>query len=249
MEKTPEPDYTYESLLQVMARHLYEQKEKRARQDIDAAIVRINKAGPDLFANPGLEGTSRRRRRGKNKKEKGSDTPVATPAGEGPQKLGWCWFYNNGLRGGKECINKDSQHLKQFPHNKVSDDVFTNTQPPRNSSRGNSPAYRSGSATPGAEGRGGGKGKGKGGGGKGGGRGGGGKKGGGKGGDAGPRQNSQSQKDLKKPGAFRMVDGKKTPYFCQKHLDGKCEKTAKECKFRHMSQGQIDREIQSLNTM
>ena len=156
----------------------------------------------------------------------------------------WCWFFNNGLRGGTDC-RKGTKDCK-FEHVRVADEEFKKHPAPQRS-RSASPASRNDSAAP-AGGKGERKGNDKG---KGKGAGGGGGKGKGKDGAV-PRAlsngvNKNEPKDLKKPGAFRMDDGKKVPYYCKMFLENKCPCSAKDCKFRHLTQGQLTKEIAALN--
>ena len=165
----------------------------------------------------------------KNKKKTKSEGVEPPPAALPAEKIDWCWFFNSGERGGRGCQNPKCN----FDHRRVSDAVFKKTSAPTRT-RSNSPAAR----TPATPGKGRGKGDGKNDG-----------KGRGKG-DAKNREPSL-KKDYKKAGAFRTVDGKKVPYFCEKYLKGECphQKNAKDCRYRHMTQARIDRETQSLNTV
>ena len=101
--KVEEADYTYEALLQAISRHMYEQKENRARTDIESAVARLNKGGPDVFAAPASEKLPKKQKEKKSKKEKKQERAAAKSAAQAAapaevaEPIKWCWFYNNCL--------------------------------------------------------------------------------------------------------------------------------------------------------
>ena len=168
---------------------------------------------------------SREKKSRKEKKQEraaAKNTAQAAAPAEVAEPIKWCWFYNNGLRGGRDCTNRNCKH----DHVRVEDNIFKKTPAPQRT-RSNSPAARGPPAAPGAEAKGGGK-------------------GGGKGGEQGKGKND-GPKNYKKPGAFHMENGKKVPYYCKKFLEGNCTKNAKDCSYHHYNQAQLDKQIKSLN--
>ena len=127
--------------MQAISRHMYEQKENRARTDIESAVARLNKGGPDVFAAPASEKLPKKEKEKKSKKEKKQERAAAKSAAQAAapaevaEPIKWCWFYNNGLRGGRDCTNRNCKH----DHVRVEDNIFKKTPAPQRT-RSNSPA-------------------------------------------------------------------------------------------------------------
>ena len=205
-------------------------KEKKAKEKADRNSSKSTNNNNNNNTNESAAPAPTTRGRGKDR----SDRPNAKSKAKATSKDNWCYFYNSGLRGGKDCNGRCKRE-----HVKVSDAVFNKADPPRRSAT-QSPARRRRDQSPAAPAEEKGKGKGRG-------------KPDGKRGNSGSASRRTDGKgksqDTKSWDDYYIKDGKKEPYACKHHLKGEeCpHKKAGHCKYPHRSQSQLDKKRLEIN--
>jgi len=294
MNGTESEEYSYAGLEKIIKRHIFEQRMKQADADAERCVKNLNKqnnqdnwkaAPAEVNAKKQLKkAKAQAKKLQKQLNEKNSPTKKQLgilPAAPAAQQIGtgdaanWCYFFNQGARGGKGCqLSNCGTCPKNRAHVLVPDQVFQATPAPiKRNQRQNHGTRNDGSPSPKPKGKGkgdgkngkNGKGKGDSGSGKGkkGDKGGkkgkkgdgkgkdgskGGKKGKGKGKDDTPKTVTPGGLNDKKNGYYlRKKDNRKIPYHCTAFRKGKGCTTPCPNGYRHFTEAQFVAEEKRIN--